>query len=162
VEFDEGGYLMRRVALAVLFCGLFFATGALAADKDEQAIRETILKAYQNWAALNPDANDAYYAPDAKLAWYDLTPLKYAGWEDYKAGVKKGNEGLESADLKVHDDLAVYHKGNLAWATYTWTAELHLKGGKVERAEARGTDVLEKRQGKWVIVHEHASFPTPM
>jgi ketosteroid isomerase-like protein len=153
---------MRHVVLAAVLCGLFLATGAWAADKDEQAIRETILKAYQNWAALNPDANNAYYAPDAKAVWFDLAPLQYVSWENYREGCKKGNEGLESANLKVHDDLAVNHRGNVAWVTYTWTAELHFKGGKVERSEARGTDVLEKRQGKWTIVHEHVSFPAPM
>jgi ketosteroid isomerase-like protein len=152
---------MWRAALAALFCGLFLATSAVAADKDEQAIREIILKAYENWAALNPDANDAYYAPDANLAWFDLAPLKYANWDEYKKGVKKGNEGLDSAVLKVNDDLAIHHKGNFAWVTYTWSAELHFKNGKVENAMARGSDVLEKRQGKWMIVHEHASFPSP-
>ena len=153
---------MRRVALAVVVCGLLLANGARAADKDKQAIRETILKACQNWSAMNPDANDAYYAPDAKAVWFDLTPMQYVGWEDYKQGVKKLGEGLESLNIKVHDDLTVNRHGNFAWVTYTWTAELHLKGGKVERAEARGTDVLEKRQGKWVVVHEHVSIPAPM
>lgn len=151
---------MRHALFATLLCGLFLAAGALAADKDEQAIREIILKAYQNWAALTPDANDADYAA-GKGVWFDLSPMKWDSWEDYKAGVKKGNEGIDSAKLKIHDDLAVHHKGDLAWVTYTWTIELHMKGGKVNHLEARGTNVLEKRQGKWVIVHEHVSFPQP-
>jgi ketosteroid isomerase-like protein len=145
-----------------LSCGLFLAASAVAAsDEDEQAIRDIIVKAYQNWAALNPDANDAYYAADPNLTYFDLAPLKFANWDDYKKGVKKGNEALESAVLKVSDDLAVHHKGNFAWATYTWSAELRFKDGKVQNATVRGTDVLEKRQGKWMIVHEHASFPAP-
>jgi DNA phosphorothioation-dependent restriction protein DptG len=138
------------------------AASAFAADADEQTIRSTIIKANENWSAMNADANDAFYVADAKAVWYDIAPVQYVGWSAYKEGVKKLFAGLDGLSFKLNDDLAVQRRGKVAWVTYTFTAELRQKGGKVERGEGRGTDILEKRSGKWVIVHEHVSFPAPM
>jgi len=84
------------------------------------------------------------------------------GWRAYKEGVKRLNTGLDGMSLKVHDDVAVRRKGSVAWATYTFSAELRWKDRKVGKGEVRATDILEKRGGKWIIVHEHVSFPAPM
>ena len=153
--------MKKLICVAVLGSALL-AASAMAADSDEQAIRSVLAKATENWSAMNVDANDAYYAADAGAAWFDLAPLKYAGWAEYKAGVKKVFGGFESLSLKLNDDLMVQRRGKMAWATYTFTTELKMKDGKSEKGVGRGTDVLEKRGGKWVIVHEHVSFPAPM
>jgi len=63
----------------------------------------------------------------------DLAPLKYAGWAEYKAGVKKVFAGFESLSLKLNDDLMVQRRGKVAWATYTFTTELKMKDGKSEK-----------------------------
>ena len=153
---------MSRVFCVVVLAGLLFSATAYAADTDEQAIRATINKAYENWGAMNPDANDPCYAADANAVWFDLAPLQYVGWNAYKEGVKKLSADLEGANFKIHDDMAVQRRGKTAWVTLTFTAELRIKGGKVERMDARGTEILEKRSGKWVIVHEHVSVPASM
>jgi DNA phosphorothioation-dependent restriction protein DptG len=88
--------------------------------------------------------------------------MQYVGWSAYKEGVKKLFATLESASFKLNEDVAVQRRGKVAWVTYTFAAELRMKDGKVTRGEGRGTDVLEKRGGKWMIVHEHVSFPAPM
>jgi len=152
---------MRRSICLVILGGLLLAAPMVGADADEQAIRSTISKAYENWGAMNPDANDPYYAADANAVWFDIAPMQYVGWTAYKDGVKRMFSGLEGVSLKIHDDLAVHRAGKTAWATFTWTAELRIKGGKVEHSEGRATEILEKRKGKWVIVHEHASVPAP-
>ncbi|MBI4165855.1 MAG: nuclear transport factor 2 family protein [Acidobacteria bacterium] len=153
---------MRKLLLAAVLANILLVSNAFAADADEQAIRSVLTKATENWSAMNVDANDAYYATDANAAWFDIAPLKYVGWNDYKAGVKKVFAGFESLSLKLNDDLAVQRRGKTAWATYTFSSEMKMKGGKVETGEGRGTDILEKRGGKWMIVHEHLSFPAPM
>lgn len=153
---------MKKAFSLTILAVTLLAGSALAADSDEQAIRSILSKATENWAAMNPDANDAYYAPDANAMWYDISPLKYAGWAEYKAGVKKVFAGFEAFSFKLNDDVSVQRRGKVAWVTYTFYTELKMKGGKTEKAEGRGTDVLEKRSGKWVIVHEHVSFPAQM
>ena len=157
---------MRHRIWIPIVCAFVFAGGASGADRasarDAQAIRAVIEKAYANWAALNPEANDPYYAADSNAVWFDLTPLQYVGWNAYKEGAKKLSAVLEGANFKIHNDMAVQRRGKTAWATLTFTAEFHLKGGKVERMDARGTEILEKRSGKWVIVHEHVSVPAAL
>jgi DNA phosphorothioation-dependent restriction protein DptG len=153
---------MRRAILSVIVACLLLAPGAPAADADDQAIRTTLEKATANWSAMNPDANDAYYAADADIVWFDIAPMQYKGWSAYKEGAKKLFATLDGVSLKLNDDVVISRRGKIAWATYTFTAELRMKGGKVEKGEGRGTDILEKRGGKWMVVHEHVSFPAPM
>ena len=157
---------MRCRIWGALVCALVFAGGVWAADRagdrDAQTVRAVIEKAYENWAALNSDAKDPYYTADVNAVWFDLAPMQYVGWNAYKEGVKKQTANIEGANFKIHDDMAVQRRGNVAWATLTFTAEFRLKGGKVERMEARGTEILEKRKGQWIIVHEHVSVPAPL
>jgi DNA phosphorothioation-dependent restriction protein DptG len=153
--------MKKLMCVAVLGSALLGAS-AMAADSDEQAIRSTLTKAVENWEAMNVDANDVYYAPDANAMWFDISPLKYVGWTEYKVGVKKVFANFQSLSFKLNDDMVVQRRGKVAWVTYTFITEIRSKDGKTEKGEGRGTDVLEKRSGKWLIVHEHVSFPAPM
>jgi ketosteroid isomerase-like protein len=153
---------MRQAMVAAILAGILVTGAGRAADADEQAIRATIHRMFENWGALNPDANDPYYAADAGAVWYDVAPLQYVGWAAYKEGVKKLFADVATANFKLHDDLVVHRAGKLAWVTYAWTAEMKRKDGKAETMEGRGTDILEKRKGGWVIVHEHVSVPAPL
>jgi len=148
--------------LAVLVLGVVMAGSAQAADSEAAAIRATIEKAYQNWGALNPDANDALYSAQGDTAWYDISPMQYKGWADYKAGTKKLFEGFKDLTFTIGDDLSVNREGKVAWVTLTWKGVAHLKDGKELRLEGRGTEVLQKQKGKWIIVHEHVSLPAPL
>jgi len=80
----------------------------------------------------------------------------------YKEGFRKGFAGFKDMKLALNDDLAVHRAGNLAWATTTWKLDGHLKDGKDVHLEGRTTLLLEKQNGKWVIVHEHYSVPAQM
>jgi ketosteroid isomerase-like protein len=152
-----------KTALCVAAVGVAMLAGnGWAADTEEAAIRAVLTKAYDNWSAMNVDANDAIYASDTDTVWFDIAPLKYQNWTEYKAGVKKLFDGLESLTIKLNDDLVIHRRGNWAWVAYTFEVQMRPKGGKVEGGPGRGTDVLEKRGNQWVIVHEHVSMPAPL
>ena len=153
---------MRHAICGVLFLSFLLASSAQAADSETAAIRATIVKAYENWGALNPDANDALYSAQEGVAWYDISPMQYKGWADYKAGVKKLFEGFKDLTFTIGDDFAVTRVGKVAWVTLTWKAVAHLKDGKELHLEGRGTAVLQKQKGKWIIVHEHVSVPASL
>lgn len=153
---------MRRAMYAALVLGVILAGSAQAADSETAVIRATILKAYENWGTLNPDANDALYSAQGDVAWYDISPLQYKGWGEYKAGTKKLFEGFKDLTFTPGDDLAVTRVGKVAWITLTWKGVAHLKDGKELHLEGRGTHVLQKQKGKWIIVHEHVSLPAPL
>lgn len=153
---------MRHAICGFLLFGVFLASSAQAADSETAAIRATIVKAYENWGTLNPDANDALYSAQGDVAWYDIAPMQYKGWADYKAGVKKLFEGFKDLTFTLGDDFAVTRVGKVAWVTLTWKAVAHLKDGKELHLEGRGTEVLQKQKGKWIIVHEHVSVPAQL
>ncbi len=152
---------MGNVMLGFVFCGLPFAGKARAADKQKEEIRAVILKAMENWSALNAEANAAYYTSSARAVFFDFTPMQYLGWETYKNEIKKVQESIKEFKITLNDDLTVHVAGQLAWATATWKMDFLYQDGKTRHLEGRLTEVLEEQKGKWKIVHEHASVPTP-
>ena len=42
---------------------------------------------YAAWNTLNTDNPARFYAKDANIVFFDVAPLKYKGWAEYKRGV---------------------------------------------------------------------------
>jgi ketosteroid isomerase-like protein len=103
-----------------------------------------------------------FYAHDPGLVFYDAAPLKYNGWEEYQDGAQKNFfDTSVSCKLIPNDDLQVTRKGDIAWTTLTFHLSAVLKDGNKLEVDARQTSIWEKRDGKWLIVHEHISAPLP-
>ncbi|MFB3920600.1 MAG: nuclear transport factor 2 family protein [Terriglobia bacterium] len=152
---------MGKIAGRVVLVGLFLTAGARGADKDQQEVRTTILKAMENWSALDADANEACYTTSNTAVFFDFTPMRYVGWETYKNEIKKVQESIKEFKIILNDDLSVQIAGKVAWATATWKMDFHFKDGTRRHLEGRLTEILEKQKGRWKIVHEHASVPSP-
>ena len=134
-----------------------------AAAGVEGEFKTLIDQYYAAWSTLNPDNAAKFYAKDAGLVFYDIAPLKYNSWAEYKEGVKKAfTETMSSGKLTPKDDLKVNQRGNLVWTTVTFHLSAQPKaGGAALEVDGRHTAIWEKRDGKWVIVHEHVSAPLP-
>jgi ketosteroid isomerase-like protein len=133
---------------------------AMAADKGEQEVRTLIPKIAQAWESLDIGRVDPYYAKDADLAFFDIAPLKYANWAEYRAGVQKMFfEPNRSLKFTLRDDLRVHRRGSLAWATFTFGADVVNKQGASSHLDGRWTLILEQRKGNWTVLHEHVSVP---
>jgi PhnB protein len=131
-----------------------------AATKDERDVRATILKAMENWSRLDADANAAYYTSSDHAVFFDFTPMQYVGWKTYVNEIKKAQESIRTFKIVLNDDLSVKVVGGAAWAHCTWKMDFDYKDGTQRHLEGRLTEVLEKQNGAWKIVHEHASVPT--
>jgi len=116
---------------------------------------------YDDWNTLNLDKAGVYYAKDADLVFYDITPLKYTGWEAYKAGVKKLLAPYNRFRLLPQNDLKISRRGKIVWTTIGCHFSGVLKDGTKAELEGRHTAIWEKRKGDWLIVHEHVSVPLP-
>lgn len=117
---------------------------------------------YAAWNTMNTDNPSQFYAKDADLVFYDIAPLKYKNWAEYKEGVQKAFfDASTSAKLTPNDDLKVTRRGNIAWTTVTFHLSAKLKAGGAMEIDARHTAIWENRNGKWLIVHEHISAPLP-
>ena len=65
------------------------ALWASAADPPEQQLRALIPKIVRAWESMNIGTVDPYYAKDGDLTFFDIAPLSYANWAEYRAGVQK-------------------------------------------------------------------------
>ena len=151
-----------RVATS-LACALAIgvaASSARAADPAQQAVRALVPRIVRAWESLDISKVDPYYAADADLSFFDIAPLRYANWAEYRVGVQKAFfEPNRSLKFTLKDDLRVHRRGSLAWATFTFGADVVSKQGASSHLDGRWTLVLEQRKGRWVVVHEHVSVP---
>ena len=130
------------------------------AQQNEQAVRALVPRIVASWETFDLTKIEPYYATDPDLTYFDLAPLKYDNWAEYRATVPKVLfEPNSSLKLKVNDDLRVHSRGSLAWATFTFGADVTPKQGASSHLEGRWTMVLEKRGKGWLVVHEHVSAP---
>jgi len=130
------------------------------ADSEEATLRTLVPKVISSWESLDITKIEPYYAADADYAYFDIMPLKYNNWAEYRAGVQKALfEPNSSIKLRLNDDLGVHRRGPLAWATVTFGADLVSKQGAASHLDGRWTMVLEKRAHGWIVVHEHVSAP---
>ena len=149
-----------QTVLAVM---LALAAGAIAADKpgDTGEFKTLIQHYWESWSTLNPDNAAPMYAKEADSVFFDIAPLKYNGWEEYKVGVKQTFASAASASFVPNDDLKVTRRGNIAWTSNTFRGTIHQKDGKTMELMGRHTAIWEKRGAHWIIVHEHVSAPLP-
>ncbi|MCY7376129.1 MAG: nuclear transport factor 2 family protein, partial [Pyrinomonadaceae bacterium] len=80
------------------------------------------------------------------------------GWTDYRNS-HLAPELKEFKNTKyAFSDMKIKVSGAMALATFKYTLSADFKERKIDSG-GLGTAVLEKRKGKWVIVHWHSSSP---
>jgi hemoglobin len=126
-----------------------------------QPFKELAEKIWAAWETLDPAKAAGFYAKEADRVFYDVTPLKYTGWEEYAEGVRKAFGDYASFKGTLGDDFRATQRGSFAWGTATWHAELMKKDGSKEALSGRWTVLWEKRGKNWLIIHEHVSVPAP-
>lgn len=104
-----------------------------------------------------------YYTPDESLIVFDaVPPRQYVGatafrkdWEGFLAAYPSTIHA-EVSDWKTETD------GNLGVGHGFFRTTGPGKDGKPLDLTVRVTDVYKKVNGKWVVVHEHVSFPVDL
>lgn len=155
-----------RTRTAIQLCAGLAVTltclSATAAETNEPELRALVSKIVQAWESMDIAKVDPYYAVDFNLMFFDIAPLKYANWAEYRTGVQKMFfEPNRSLKFTVQNDLRVRRHGQLAWATFTFGADVVSKQGASTHLDGRWTLILERRKAGWVVVHEHVSVPPP-
>ena len=164
---------MKTAALFVVLAALSMPVVALDKDpktesglqqlvagvaKERKAIMQ-VLKDYEKaFRAKDLDGIMAIYDPD--VVAYDITPpLRYEGAAAYR---KSWQQFLETYDGPLEmeiRDLKLSFSGAVAVTYNLERFSGKLKGGEHSEIWVRVTDVYSKKDGKWRIVHEHASVP---
>jgi uncharacterized protein (TIGR02246 family) len=148
------------LVVLVLLCTL---TGAgpqpkASGNADEQSIRALYERFPAAIAAKDLDAVMSLYTPDV-VAFDAFPPRQYTGAaayrRDYEAFFAEFSGPAKSEITDLHIEVA----GSIAFAygVDRWTVSG--KDGQPITMVFRFTDVFRKTHGKWLISHEHLSFP---
>lgn len=110
---------------------------------------------------LNRLALEQIYAPDADLIFYDaVLPQRFVGRDEMMDHGVEFFSILQSMNLKSTGDLDVREMGDdFAWTTTVISLEARTTGGKTIAFPMRQTAIWERREGNWMMVHEHVSAP---
>ncbi len=157
------GLGVAMATAAVLVGLLTFNASYKAAGRadDEAAVRESLMK-----AALSFEKNDIamatqVWADDELLTVFESGHANY-GWADYRDHHLVPEMGEMKNTKYSFTDIKIHLAGNTAWAILKYTISADVpENGKMRHVDGGGlgTAVLERRDGKWRIVHWHSSAP---
>lgn len=136
---------------------------AITISNQDNEFKELINNSLEAWNTNKPENLAKFYAQEPELKFFDALPMQYQGWKDYQAGIQKNLfDNMPKFTLKASDDIQSHRQDNLAWTTFTWHLSAELNDGTPIETDGRQTDIWEKRDGKWLIVHQHISSPVAL
>ena len=161
---------MRREVFLLLLLALTLPASAqttktaAGAASSKPAATSAVDKAYlqsiwDGWTAADLDKQAQFYAQGAGHLFFDVAPLKYTSWDDYKAGVAPSLKDAPKVTYTLSDDIQIHPEGKITWVDGTLEMGGTTPQGQKESIPLRWTAVLEEQNGRWVIVHEHVSAP---
>ena len=149
-----------RYVLGGWLCALGLMTVRPAAGQDPGNPRDVAAVKQAIEALFNAVQRKDVAALDTLYAGERLTVVEGAGinrgWVDYRDH-HLGPELKEFADFHYQPaDIEPHVQRNLAWAIFRYTLKAKA-GERVIDQVGRGTAVLEKKGGRWIVLHTHTS-----
>jgi hypothetical protein len=149
-----------------IFLGMFFSACQDCNDvinlKDEQLAVETVLEQYII-ANEKQDFNliQQIWSPDSDIILYGTdTDDRLVGWINIKNAIKEQFSQISDTYISVTDQyIKVNCTGNTAWFAETLNYNFIYKEQARKYEGMRFTGVLEKLDGKWMLVQGHLSVP---
>lgn len=152
---EETLKLIRIAGFCVAVC-ILLSVSLCAQSAPDKAYMQKI---WDGWETLNADNQTQYYAQGPHV-FYDIAPLKYDSWDQYKPTIAADLALYKSGKFKINDDAQVHKASDtLYWCTATIDSDMWTKAGKEEKNVFRWTVLFQKINGKWLIIHEHVSMP---
>ncbi len=157
-------FFVATLALGLIVCGVGLRSYAQRKTTNDEAEIRALHQRYM--AAFNKKdvaTIMSCYLPGQGLFVFDaIPPRQYVGSEAYK----KDWEGLFAAyPGPLHDeisDVSITIEGKLAFSHHIESGYFTRRDGLRLDWVIRVTDAYRKVNGKWLIVHEHVSFPVDL
>ena len=122
---------------------------------EEQVIDVEISEMLAAWQIGDITLLKSYYADDVMVVSGSYEPA-LAGWSKYLQAYLRQRERVTNVRLD-RSNTYVHVAGNFAWATYQWDFSANVDGAATD-ARGQATLVFQKRDGHWLIVHNHTSM----
>lgn len=124
----------------------------------EDQIRQTFDQYVDAMKRKDLDTIMSLYASDV-VAFDVPPPLSYAGRDEYRKSWEKGLSMMQGELEYEARNLKIGVSGDLAYLHGLTRMGMTMSDGERMDSWMRLTWCLRKTQGKWLIVHEHGSFP---
>jgi ketosteroid isomerase-like protein len=123
---------------------------------DEQQIDYTLSEMLGAWQLGDAEKMHKDYADDVSIVSGSWEP-PVVGWNNYLAIYQQQRPHMQQVRM---DRTNTYIKvsGTVGWACYQWDFGALVDGQQIQ-SQGQTTVVLEKRNNRWVIVHNHTSQP---
>ena len=144
-------------AFAAAIVGFNFYEGVSAQSNEVKAVTDVLTREAQAVEKSDLTALDKIWANSEDVTVFESGHANY-GWTDYRNS-HLAPELKEFKNTKyAFSDLKVKVDGKTAWATFKYSLSADI-GARNIQSGGLGTAVLEKRDGRWQIVHWHSSAP---
>jgi ketosteroid isomerase-like protein len=122
---------------------------------DEQQIDLLISEMLGAWQLGDIERLHQAYADDVSMVSGAWEP-PVVGWSNYLANYQKQHARVQQVRMD-RQNTYVRVSGNSAWACYQWDFS-GVVDGQQNAARGQTTLVLERRNARWIIVHNHTSL----
>ena len=120
----------------------------------------TVFDASRTSDAVRSNAPSRFFDPTGDVVVWDPTSRRpLMGWAGVAAHRDAMDLRVQLSNKQSRRDVRVWKSGDMAWATFTFTARATRRDGDRFEVAGRQTNVFQKIDGAWRIVHEHASIP---
>jgi ketosteroid isomerase-like protein len=133
---------------------------AMSSTADNTELETAVRALVRANAEKDLPAMSKLMAHDADITSYSIGGRKYVGWPDLERDIKEEFANVAVLNLPI-SELKVWSKGDIGW----YTMELDYvrvlgQGPDQQRAvmPLRETGVLERRNGRWVLLSWHESL----
>lgn len=145
---------IRRL-LAVTLLAAASATPLVGQAPDTAAVRQVVEALARLSQEKNVAALDTLYAPDAWVRIIEGAGVNN-GWVDYRDHhLRPELEEMQNFQYRYFG-IEPQVRGDVAWAAFRYELSARTPQGHVQ-VDGRGTAILERRGGRWLIVHLHTS-----
>lgn len=125
-----------------------------APDPERAAVRQVILEMAAHIQSGKWASADSMFATRGVHVLTDTAGLH--SWAEYRASRLKPELARYTNPRVAHSGVEAQVRGNVAWVAFRQEISATAAGSPVARV-GRGSAVLEKVDGRWIIVHLHLS-----
>jgi uncharacterized protein (TIGR02246 family) len=123
--------------------------------EDQQQIDYMISQMLAAWQLGDVEKLHSYYADDVSIVNGSWAP-PVLGWSNYLALYQQARTRMQQVRLD-RDNSYIKVSGNFAWTCYQWEFTA-MSGDQPTASRGQTTLIFEKRNNRWVIVHNHTSL----